>query len=82
MLGAMTIDKKKGIDAPSWFKDTMLNTIGHRQTELALQLGKVYTPREALDVGLVDEVVADPNELMKRANECMRTWCKVPGKMK
>ena len=45
-----------GIVAPFWFKDTMLNTVGQRQTELALQLGTLFTADQALSIGLVDKV--------------------------
>ena len=45
-----------GIVAPFWFKDTMLNTVGQRQTELALQLGTLFTAEQALSIGLVDKV--------------------------
>merc|ERR1712127_924148 len=55
-----------GIKAPFWFIDTMINTIGHRETEKALQLGKLYSPEEALAVNLVDEL-CEPNELMDKA---------------
>ena len=46
-----------GIVAPFWFKDTMLNTVGQRQTELALQLGTLFTAEQALSIGLVDKVL-------------------------
>ena len=46
-----------GIVAPFWFKDTMLNTVGQRQTELALQLGTLFTADQALSIGLVDKVL-------------------------
>ena len=46
-----------GIVAPFWFKDTMLNTVGQRQTELALQLGTLFTADQALSIGLVDKVI-------------------------
>ena len=48
-----------GIVAPFWFKDTMLNTVGQRQTELALQLGTLFTADQALGIGLVDKVRND-----------------------
>ncbi|KAI1883979.1 hypothetical protein AGOR_G00221670 [Albula goreensis] len=37
-----------GIVAPFWFKDTMVNTVGHRTTELALELGLLYSAPDAL----------------------------------
>ncbi|CAG02069.1 unnamed protein product [Tetraodon nigroviridis] len=48
-----------GIVAPFWFRDTMMNTVGHRSTEIALQLGQLYSPAEALETGLVDKLVPE-----------------------
>lgn len=56
----------------------MINTIGYRETEKALQLGKLYTPEEALAVNLVDEL-ADPKELISKAEEQMLKWCAIPS---
>lgn len=66
-----------GITAPFWFKDTLVNTVGHRESELALQLGKLYSAEEALKVGLVDEL-APPNEVLSKAQEQMAIWTKIP----
>ena len=35
----------------------MVSTIGLRKAELAMQLGQLFPPKEALEVGLVDELV-------------------------
>ncbi|XP_041474186.1 enoyl-CoA delta isomerase 1, mitochondrial-like [Lytechinus variegatus] len=67
-----------GIVAPFWFKDTMQNTIGQRETERALGLGLLYKPDEALRVGLVDEVVPLEN-VVDRAREEIQKWIKIPG---
>lgn len=66
-----------GIKAPFWFRDTMINTIGYRETEKALQLGSLYSPEEALAVHLVDEIV-DPKDLMAKAEAQMAKWCAIP----
>lgn len=66
-----------GITAPFWFKDTLVNTIGHRESELALQLGKLYSAEEALRIKLVDEL-AEPKDVLLRAQEQMAIWCKIP----
>lgn len=67
-----------GIVAPFWFKDAMMNTIGQRETEKALGLGKLYSPAEALSIGLIDEVV--PLEgVMDRAKEEIQKWIKIHG---
>lgn len=57
----------------------MINTIGYRETEKALQLGKLYSPEEALAINLVDEVV-EPNNLIAKAEEQMIKWCSIPSK--
>lgn len=67
-----------GITAPFWFKQTMVNTIGHRETEKALQLGLLYTNEEALKINLVDELAADEKDLMARAEKQMLQWSKIP----
>jgi len=67
-----------GITAPFWFRDTMINTIGFRETEKALQLGKLYTPEQALSINLVDEI-AEPTEVALKAKEAMLQWCKIPA---
>ena len=35
----------------------MVNTIGQRQTELALMMGTLFTSQQALKIGMVDQVV-------------------------
>lgn len=67
-----------GITPPSWLKDTMCNTIGQRQTEISLELGKTYSPQEALDIKLVDEIVPQ-KDVLKAAEDQMKIWCKIPS---
>ncbi len=57
----------------------MINTIGLRQSEKALQIGKIFTPKEALKIDLIDEL-ADPKHLIEKAEEQMKIWLKIPGK--
>ncbi|XP_037647824.1 enoyl-CoA delta isomerase 1, mitochondrial-like [Sebastes umbrosus] len=66
-----------GIVAPFWFKDTMTNTVGHRNTELALQLGLLYNPSEALKIGMVDEVVPE-DQVLTTATQAMTKWLAIP----
>ena len=47
---------KIGVIAPPWFLKMLTYVMGQRNTELALQQGRVFTPREAIGVGLVDKV--------------------------
>ncbi len=71
--------KIKGITPCFWFKDTMLNTIGHRECEKTLEIGRVYKPKEALRIGLVDEL-ASSNELISLAEKHINMWCRIPSK--
>ncbi|XP_068193955.1 enoyl-CoA delta isomerase 1, mitochondrial isoform X2 [Antennarius striatus] len=66
-----------GIVAPFWFKDTMVNTIGHRQTEMALELGNLYSSSEALKIGLVDQLVPE-DQILTAATETMAKWLAIP----
>lgn len=66
-----------GIVAPFWFKDTMINTVGHRTTEVALQLGLLYNTTEALKIGLVDQLVPE-DQLLTTATQTMTKWLAIP----
>ncbi|XP_016338189.1 enoyl-CoA delta isomerase 1, mitochondrial-like isoform X1 [Sinocyclocheilus anshuiensis] len=66
-----------GIVAPFWFKDTMTNVVGHRETEKGLQLGLLYSAPEALKVGLVDELVPE-DKVLSTATETMMKWLAIP----
>ncbi|NWU92354.1 ECI1 isomerase, partial [Upupa epops] len=66
-----------GIVAPFWFKDTFVNTVGHRIAERSLQLGSLHPPSEALKIGLVDELVPE-EKLHERAAAVMAQWLALP----
>jgi len=72
-------ETKLGIVAPTWFIDTMVNVIGQRESERALQLGHLYSGEEALKVGLIDELVA-PEDMEERVQKILGQWLKVPPK--
>lgn len=65
-------------DAVGRFKETMSNTVGHRTTELALQLGLLYNPAEALKVGLVDQLVPE-DQVLATSMQTMAKWLAIPG---
>lgn len=65
-------------DSCGRFKDTMANTLGHRKTELALQLGELYSPEEALKIGLVDQLVPE-DQILTIATQTMTKWLAIPG---
>jgi|LakMenEpi03Aug12_release.lakeMendotaPanAssembly.Ray.scaffolds.fasta_scaffold4053721_1 3,2-trans-enoyl-CoA isomerase len=54
----------------------MINTIGERQCEKALQIGKIYKPKEALKIHLVDEL-ANSEDLLKAAEDQMKKWISI-----
>lgn len=56
----------------------MINTVGHRTTELALQLGILYNPAEALKVGLVDQLVPE-DQVLATSLQTMTKWLAIPG---
>lgn len=57
----------------------MLNTVGFRQTEMALQLGTLFKTEEALNIGLIDKVVPQ-EEVLSAAQQEMQRWFKIPGR--
>jgi 3,2-trans-enoyl-CoA isomerase len=57
----------------------MINTIGQREAERALQLGHLYSGEEALKVGLIDELVS-PAEMEAKVQAQLKTWLRVPPK--
>lgn len=56
----------------------MVNTVGHRQTEISLQLGLLYSAPEALKIGLVDQLVPEES-ILPTATEAMTKWLAIPG---
>nr|XP_039334047.1 enoyl-CoA delta isomerase 1, mitochondrial [Saimiri boliviensis boliviensis] len=66
-----------GIVAPFWFKDTLVNTIGHRAAERALQLGLLFPPAQALQVGIVDQVVPE-ERVQSVALSVIAQWMAIP----
>ena len=49
-------ETKLGIVAPPWLAQQFVDTVGQRHAELGLSLGLLYSPSEALPIGLVDEL--------------------------
>lgn len=56
----------------------MTNTVGHRNTEMALELGLLYSPSEALKIGLVDQLVPE-DQVLTTAEQTMTKWLAIPG---
>ncbi|XP_046856703.1 enoyl-CoA delta isomerase 1, mitochondrial-like [Xenia sp. Carnegie-2017] len=68
-----------GIVAPTWFADTIVNTLGHRKTEHILCLGQMLSSNEAKTIGLVDEVVKK-DDLLSTAKKEIEKWLAIPDK--
>jgi len=67
-----------GIAAPPWLGQLMLRTIGFRQGEMALSLGTLFTPEQALDVGLVDQLVSDEEDVIEMSKKTALSWTQIP----
>ena len=67
-----------GIVAPPFFIDTMVNTIGHRETERMLGLGMQVDAEAAVRIGMVDEAVP-LEDVMPRAEALLANWMKIPA---
>jgi 3,2-trans-enoyl-CoA isomerase len=70
-------ETKLGIVAPPWLAQLFMDTVGHREAEKGLSLGLLYSPEEALDIGLVDQVVPK-SEVMGKSMEQALVWSKIP----
>jgi 3,2-trans-enoyl-CoA isomerase len=77
MLNNFTIglnETKIGMVAPDWFIASMKNTVGARQTELALTAGNLFTTDEALKIGLIDEVAVNKEEAISKAEKFLHRY--------
>lgn len=70
-------ESKLGIVAPPWLGQQFIDTIGRRRAEIALTLGTLYSPEEALGIGLVDKVVPK-SEVRAAAVEAAQTFAAIP----
>ncbi|XP_025226378.1 enoyl-CoA delta isomerase 1, mitochondrial isoform X2 [Theropithecus gelada] len=75
-LMTLTCDYRVLADNPR-FKDTLENVIGHRAAERALQLGLLFPPAEALQVGIVDQVVPE-EQVQSTALSAIAQWMTIP----
>jgi 3,2-trans-enoyl-CoA isomerase len=70
-------ESKLGIVAPPWLGQQMVDTVGRRTAELSLATGVLYSPEEALQIGLVDLVVPQ-DQVEATAVEVAAQWAKIP----
>lgn len=67
-----------GLVAPPWMGNLMLRTIGFRKGEEALSLGKLFSPEQALDIGLVDKIVSK-EVVLETSHEVALSFAKIPA---
>ena len=74
-------ESRVGIVAPPWLRQQYVDTIGHRKAELALLLGTLFTPQQALEIGLVDEVVdSEKEDVVEIAKQrAIDEWIPIPS---
>jgi len=65
-----------GIVAPWWTVKMFTATVGQREAERALALGRLYSPSEALSVGLLDET-AEASAVAATAEAELKKWMKI-----
>lgn len=64
-----------GIAAPPFLARQMMDTMGRRPAELAMSRGTLFSPQDALKLGLVDEVSDD---VAARAKIVALEWARIP----
>lgn len=66
-----------GLTAPYWLCKAFQSVVGQRQAEKHLSLGTLMSPKDALNIGLIDEVVAS-EDLMPTVAKEMKKWLAIP----
>ncbi|XP_046751163.1 enoyl-CoA delta isomerase 1, mitochondrial-like [Diprion similis] len=67
-----------GLIVPKWLHDTMTNIIGHRHSEISLLRGSLYSPAEALKIGLVDELASNKEDAIGKCENYIESFAKIP----
>ena len=67
-----------GVPVPRYWCKSMERIIGARHAHTALMTGKMFKPKEALAVGLVDQVVPE-DRLLATAEAVLSKWVKIPS---
>lgn len=70
-------ETKLGIVAPWWFMNTMKNCISHREAEMALTLGTMFTTEEALKIGMIDELAVDKADAINKCEKFLLKFQKI-----
>lgn len=69
-----------GIVAPEWMKALYIDIIGYRRAELALLQGTLFHPKEALEIGLVDELALNKANAIERCQNYIKSFKNIPFK--
>jgi Delta3-Delta2-enoyl-CoA isomerase len=69
-----------GLIVPMWGMKAMIDVMGRRNGEKACLLGTLYSADQALSLGLIDTLVASPDEVRTQAAAEAKRWGKVPGR--
>ena len=61
---------KNGLVPPHWFLGNVTQLLGQRATEMAMLQGQVFTPNDAVEAGLMDEV-CEINQMEDRCRKAL-----------
>jgi len=67
-----------GISVPEMWIKLMISIIGQGRADKLVQFARFVTAREALALGLVDEVANTPEELLPKAHKIISSMLKLP----
>lgn len=66
-----------GLRVPHWVVKLLGKTVGLRESQKLLSIGHLCTPEEALQYGIIDDLV-QADDLMSAATDEMKKWLSVP----
>ncbi|XP_003396679.1 enoyl-CoA delta isomerase 1, mitochondrial isoform X1 [Bombus terrestris] len=69
-----------GIIAPEWFRNIYVDILGHRRAELALLKGTLFHPKEALEIGIVDELASDKANAIQKCQNYIESFKHIPSR--
>ena len=64
-------ESKFGLVAPFFLRENYVATIGQRKAEHALLTGLLYSPQEALGMGMVDELAHTKEEVKVKCGQAL-----------
>ncbi|XP_016914642.1 enoyl-CoA delta isomerase 1, mitochondrial [Apis cerana] len=69
-----------GITVSEWMRALYVDIIGYRRAELALLQGTLFHPKEALEIGLVDELALNKANAIERCQNYIKSFKNIPFK--